>query len=163
MTGKGHAIAGRLIIFVTALAGAAAIAGAGAARATGICDCCSDTYAASCKNACEKAVEQAGFCRPAIDFQSDAGQRADVNPLNGPSLKYLVINTKPGRRDMELLRRFLERNRQIAEAAFRKDLLAYKRKKLSAEDFLKSQARRDQAMVNYYHAMQAYLSTPSPR
>ena len=133
------------------------------AGAVGICKCDSKTgFENACLSICKEANEKTSFFRPAVYFGDDAKVNNDKTPLNGTSLKFLYLS-HPTRAGMEALRKYLEKHRKIAEAKYKKIRRAMKRGKVSAEEFYAAEKKRDEALVNYYHGMRAYLNTPSPR
>ena len=135
----------------------------GAANAVGICKCDSPKpLPDACHALCIKANKETLFARPAVYFGTDEIVNGDKNPLNQTSLKFLYLSS-PTRQGMENFRRFLEKHRKKAEAEFRAMKRAYKRGHVGPEEFVAAEKKRNQALVNYYHGMRAYLTTPSPR
>ena len=149
------------------LALAAGLAGAvmqtGGATAIGICKCDSKTgFEPACLSICKEANEKTSFFRPAVYFGDDLKVNGDKNPLNGTSLKFLYLS-KPTRAGMEAFRQYLEKHRAAAEKAFQRAKRQYKSGKLDKAGLEKAVKKRDEALVNYYHGMRAYITIPSPR
>ena len=138
-------------------------AGSGPALAVGICKCDSKTgFENACLPICKEANEKTSFFRPAVYFGKDKKVNADKNPLNGTSMKFLYLS-HPSRAGMESFRKYLEKHRKIAENEYKKIKRAYLRGHVGPEEFKQAEKVRDEALVNYYHGMRAYLTTPSPR
>ena len=133
------------------------------AAAVGICKCDSQKKLPdACHALCIKANRETNFARPAVYFGKDEIVNGDKNPLNGTSLKFLYLSS-PTRQGMENFRRFLEKNRKAAEKEFRAMKKAYRHGHVGPEEFTAAEKKRNEALVNYYHGMRAYLTTPSPR
>lgn len=133
------------------------------ALAVGICKCDSKTgFESACLPICKEANEKMSFFRPAVYFGKDKKVNADKTPLNGTSMKFLYLS-HPSRAGMESFRKYLEKHRKVAETEFKKMKRAYLHGHVGPEEFKQAEKVRDEALVNYYHGMRAYLTTPSPR
>lgn len=126
------------------------------AQSAGVCDCCSGSVEELCKSACEAANTGGGVCRPAAWF-GDANAIGGKTPLNGFSYQGLKLSSA-SRQELEVIRKWVESQRKKAERKASRTFRAYRRGRASAEAFKASEATRDEAVVNYQHAMQAYLA-----
>ncbi len=138
-------------------AGIAAItAQSPAALATGICDCCSGNVEEVCRAACEAGNTESGICRPVAFFGEAEGIGGEM-PLNGFSFRNLSLDNA-SRLELEVLRRWLERERRKTERRARKSLRDYRRKRISVDEFTASQKVREEAIINYQHGTQKYIA-----
>lgn len=126
------------------------------ARAMGFCDCCATSPGKSCKVLCETVAPAAGQCLAIVDYKGRGGSKRGVNPLNGISLKDISLG-EPGGGQLERFRRFLERSRRAAIRSQRRAIRSFERRRIDQAEFDKRSARYNEALVNYYHAIRAYL------
>lgn len=131
-------------------------ASGGTSQAAGVCDCCTGQVEELCRQACEATNSSGGACRPAAWF-GDADAIGGGRPLNGFSFKGLDLSGATAQ-ELEALRVWLEAQRKDTEVRARRTLRALKRGKASVDEFTASQAEREQAIINYQHGIQAYLS-----
>lgn len=131
------------------------------AQAAGVCNCCNGEVEELCKVACEAANSGGGACRPSA-WYGDASGIGGERPLNGFSYKGLDLSGAT-RQELEALREWLETARRATEIRARKQLRAYRRGKASLEEFQASQAVREEAIINYQHGVQAYISAVRAR
>jgi hypothetical protein len=139
------------------VAGFAAAFGIGEARAVGLCDCCASSLTTSCDAVCKKVTLEPQQCPAVVDYEGDGDTVKGKNPLNGRSLKDMVLG-EPRREQLEDFRRFLERGRRDAVWVYVKALKAFRAKKITEEELKAAKALNEEALVNYYHGMNAYLT-----
>ncbi len=96
------------------------------------------------------------MCPAAVDYDSTGAAAEGANPLNGTSLKDLSLGN-PTRWQLELFRRFVEKGRRQAIATYKVALRHLKRGKITEAEFARSKTIYDEALVNYYHGIRAYL------
>lgn len=147
-------MAGRKIAALAGVVLWASMAGDGAAVM--ICKCCGDGVVEQCKAACQQAMGPSGLCRPTVAFGQEAA-KSQGDGLGEVNLKYLWL-AKASKPQLEKFRVYLENRRRAAERRFATANWRYRHKRISAEDFRKAEARRDKILVNYYHAMRAYIA-----
>ena len=126
------------------------------ASAAGICNCCTGEVEELCKSACKAAVKQDGICRPAAFFGDAPGIGGDT-PLNGFSYKNLSLDGATPI-ELEIIRRWLERERRKMERTARRSQRNYRRGRISSEQYKASRSFREEAIINYQLGIQEYIS-----
>lgn len=156
---KGN-VMGRLQIWgaaVAAVVGLGLSAPAEKANAIGLCNCCESSLTPSCGRVCAAVSLAPGMCPAIVDYEGTGASTPGTNPLNGMSLKDMTLgDPKPGQ--LEEFRRFLEAGRRKGIASYKAALRKLKRRKITQDAFDKTKALYDEAMVNYYHGIRAYLN-----
>ncbi len=125
------------------------------AFAAGLCNCCGDATAAACATVCAPVKVEPGQCVVTVDFAAEAEIGPGRNPLYDIPMRSVWID-KPDAGRLEAFRRLLERARRGAESDRAAALRDHKRGKIGAEEAARLAKRYDDAMVNYFLAMQAY-------
>ncbi|WP_162914295.1 hypothetical protein [Taklimakanibacter lacteus] len=152
---------GRLVVLAAALAvtiGLSLVAAAGRSAAMGLCNCCETSLTPSCGKVCAGTTLTPGMCPAIVDYEGTGAAAKGSNPLNGMSLKDLSIGT-PTAWQLELFRRFLEKGRRQAVATYKTALRHLRRGKISETELAKAKPLYDEALVNYYHGIRAYLNS----
>ena len=139
------------------MAGFAGLFGSPEGRATGLCDCCASSLSQSCEAACQKVTLEPQQCPAVVDYEGTGDTVKDRNPLNGRSLKDMVLG-EPSRQQLETFRLFLEKCRRDAVWVYVKALKAFRAKRITKPELDAAKALNEEAMVNYYHGMRAYLN-----
>lgn len=139
------------------VAGIAGLFGTAQARAAGLCDCCASSLTPSCDTACKKVTLQPQQCPAVVDYEGTGDTVKGRNPLNGRSLKDVVLGD-PSRKELEKFRLFLESCRRDAVWVYVKALKAFRKNKIAKAELDAAKALNEEAMVNYYHGMRAYLN-----
>ena len=129
----------------------------GKAQAMGLCNCCDSTLTQSCSKICSAISLAPGMCPAIVDYKGTGGTPKGANPLNGMSFKDLAIG-EPTRWQLELFRRFLESGRRQGISSYKSALRKLKRRKISKTDFDKVNGLYQEAIINYYHGIRAYLN-----
>ncbi len=151
---------GRFAMLVTALAvtlGFSLSAGANRTAAMGMCDCCAASLTPSCGKICATISLAPGMCPAIVDYNGTGAATPGANPLNGMSLKDMVLG-EPTPWQLELFRRFLEAGRRQAVTTYRSVLRQHKRRQISEADLIRAKGLYQEALVNYYHGIRAYLN-----
>jgi hypothetical protein len=138
--------------------GFAGLFGSGESRAVGLCDCCAASPTPSCEAVCKTVTLAPQQCPVVVDFDGTGDTVNGRNPLNGRSLKVIHLG-EPRRSQLEDFRRFLETWRRETVWAYVKALKAFRRQKITQEELDAAKALNDEALVNYYHGMRAYLNS----
>jgi hypothetical protein len=130
--------------------------GGPSAEAMGLCNCCSGTaLTPDCQSACGVAKEEIPMCRPVVIYDGDAGEPPGDNALAVDSLKHLSMG-RPDRPALERFRQWFELWRSRGEAKFQAALARHESGDGSDAEFARSEAEREQVLVNYQHGMQRY-------
>jgi len=151
---------GRLALLAAAVA---AVMGIGVAVsektvAMGLCNCCDSNLTPSCGKVCAATSLAPGMCPAIVDYEGTGAMAKGANPLNGMSLRDISLGeSTPGR--LERFRRFMEKGRRQAVRSYEKALRHVKRGKISKPEFTKAKSLYDEALVNYYHGIRAYLNS----
>lgn len=127
------------------------------ARAMGFCNCCASELTQSCGKVCAAISLKPGACPAIVDYEGTGSTAEGANPLNGMSLRDMALGA-PTPWQLELFRQFLEKSRRQAISTYKKALGALKRKEIEKPEYDKSRALYDEALVNYYHGIRAYLN-----
>lgn len=150
---------GRLALLAAAMA---AVMGIGLAvseksAAMGLCNCCDSSLTPSCGKICAAISLAPGMCPAIVDYEGTGATVKGANPLNGMSLRDISLGEPtPGR--LERFRRFMEKGRRQAVRSYEKALRHMRRGKISEPQFTKAKSLYDEALVNYYHGIRAYLN-----
>jgi hypothetical protein len=139
------------------LAGFAGTFGTVGARAAGLCDCCASSLTPSCETACKPVTLAPAQCPAIVDYEGSGDTVSGKNPLNGRSLKDIMLGD-PSRQQLEAFRIFLENSRRDAVWVYVKALKAFRQTKITEEELATAKALNEEALVNYYHGMNAYLT-----
>lgn len=129
----------------------------GKAQAMGLCNCCDGTLTQSCNKICSKISLAPGMCPAIVDYEGTGGTPKGANPLNGMSFKDLAIG-EPTRGRLERFRRFVESGRRQGISSYKSALRHLKRRKISETAFDKAKSLYQEAIINYYHGIRAYLN-----
>lgn len=151
---------GRLVVLAAALAammGLGLLATADRSAAMGLCNCCDTSLTPSCGKVCAATTLAPDMCPAIVDYEGTGATAKGANPLNGMSLRDISLG-KPTPWQLELFRRFMEKGRRQAVAAYRKALRHLRRGRISEAEFGKAKSLYDEALVNYYHGIRAYLN-----
>lgn len=151
---------GRLIVLAAALAVVIVLGQTVASdrsSAMGLCNCCDTSLTPSCGKACAATTLAPGMCPAIVDYEGTGATAKGANPLNGMSLRDISLGN-PTPWQFELFRRFMEKGRRQAVATYRKALRHLRRGRISEAEFGKAKSLYDEALVNYYHGIRAYLN-----
>ncbi len=129
----------------------------GKARAMGVCNCCESSLTQSCSKICSVTSLAPGMCPVVVDFEGTGAAVKGANPLNGMSLRDMALG-EPTRWQLELFRLFLEKARRQGISSYNSALRRLKRGKISEADFDKVNGLYQEAIINYYHGIRAYLN-----
>lgn len=152
---------GRLFVLVaalTAVMGLGLAGSAGGAAAMGLCNCCESSLTQSCGKVCAATTPTAGMCPAIVDYEGTGAAAKGANPLNGISLRDISLG-KPTSGQLERFRRFMEKARRQAVTSYRKALRHFGRRKITEAQYKEAKTRYDEALVNYYHGIRAYLNS----
>lgn len=127
------------------------------AEAMGFCNCCAQSLTQSCGKVCAAISLAPGMCPAIVDYEGTGATAEGANPLNGMSLRDTGLGD-PTPWQLELFRRFVEKSRRQSVRSYTKVMRALKHHQISAADFQKADALYKEALVNYYHAIRAYLN-----
>jgi hypothetical protein len=122
------------------------------AEAAAVCNCCVTALPAACEVPCKAVGIGQGQCPVFVEYSS----KFEPGALNGMSYMGISLG-EPSEAQLEGFRRTLERERRKARSAYRRAIAAYDAGGMPAEDFAAAKARFQEAMVNYNHAIHAYL------
>lgn len=140
------------------------------AQAIEICNCCSleqfggtanqsKKLSKSCMRVCAQANQAENnaqfMCRAAVAFDSRSRHNSKMMRTGHLENVYLAAES---RKNLESYRIMMERERRKIERTFRKSKWAWERRRISHSAFKKAEAKRNEAMVNYYHGMQSYIA-----
>lgn len=131
--------------------------GGSRAEATGLCNCCANSLTQSCGKVCAAISLAPGLCPAVVDYEGTGAAVKGANPLNGMSFKELAPG-EPTPWQLELFRQFLESGRRKGIASYNSALHQLKRHKIDKGDFDKVNGLYDEATINYYHGIRAYLN-----
>jgi hypothetical protein len=126
--------------------------------AMGLCNCCDSSLTPSCGKVCAATSLAPGMCPAIVDYKGKGAATGCANPLNGMSLRDISLG-EPTPGQLEKFRRFMEKGRRQAVTSYKKTLRRVKRGKISKPDFTKAKSLYDEALVNYYHGIRAYLNS----
>lgn len=127
------------------------------ARAMGFCNCCDSNLTQSCGKICAAISLKAGMCPAIVDYEGTGATAKGANSLNGMSLRDTALGD-PSPWQLELFRRFVEKSRRQAVGSYNKAMRQLRRHKITEADFEKANGLYKEALVNYYHAIRAYLN-----
>ena len=126
--------------------------------AMGLCNCCDSSLTPSCGKVCAAISLAPGMCPAIVDYEGTGATAKGANPLNGMSLRDISLGEPtPGR--LERFRRFMEKGRRQAVRSYEKALRHMRRGRISESDLTKAKSLYDEALVNYYHGIRAYLNS----
>jgi hypothetical protein len=126
------------------------------ASAASLCNCCGDGTLSSCTTACATISPSPGQCVATIDPSGETNIGPDQNPLYDVSLRNTRLDPS-ARSSVEAFRHLLETARKGAERDRRSALRAIRTHKIDDGKAQSLASRYDDAMVNYYLGVQAYL------
>ncbi|MGE0005204.1 MAG: hypothetical protein AB7S92_06400 [Parvibaculaceae bacterium] len=129
----------------------------GRSAAMGFCNCCDTDLTQSCRPVCAAFSREPGMCPAVVDYEGTGAAAKGTNALNGMSLREVALG-EPSPWQLELYRRFVEKGRRQAVRSYKTVLHELKRHRIGEADFAKAQALYKEALVNYYHAIRAYLN-----
>jgi hypothetical protein len=127
------------------------------ADAMGMCNCCASPLSQSCSKVCAAISLAPGLCPAVVDYEGTGAAAEGANPLNGMSFKELAPG-EPTPWQLELFRQFLESGRRKGIASYNSALHQLKRHEIGKGDFDKVNGLYDEATINYYHGIRAYLN-----
>jgi hypothetical protein len=81
------------------------------AEAMGFCNCCDSSLTQSCGKVCAVVSLKAGMCAAIVDYDGTGATTRGANPLNGISLREVVLG-QPRPSQLEKFRRFMEKGRR---------------------------------------------------
>jgi hypothetical protein len=151
---------GRSLALRTALAvlmGLGLAVAADRSEAMGFCNCCDSQLTQSCGKVCAAISLKPGMCPAIVDYDGKGSASKGANPLNGMSLRDMTLG-EPSPWQLELFRRFMEKNRRHAVASYKKAMRQLNRHKLTKDAFERADALYREALVNYYHGIRTYLN-----
>jgi hypothetical protein len=127
------------------------------AEAMGFCNCCDSSLTQPCGKVCAVVSLKAGMCPAIVDYDGTGATTRGANPLNGISLREVVLG-QPRPSQLEKFRRFMEKGRRQSVSSHKKAMRQLRRHRISNADFTKAENLYKEALVNYYHGIRAYLN-----